>query len=638
MRADLAGNTLLTARDVATAALTTSPQGFYDSTSQTDQTDLYRFSLSSQSKLQLNLSQMTGDSDLQVLDRTGKQLYSSNQSSKLEDTLTVDLAAGEYFINVANFSGDSDYYLQIANASTPPPIVVPDPIVPIVPIAPVAPPVPATAIDPKFSAKPLSGQLPIDALINTEGSYWDSRASGGVITYSFYQASSGPYYGTEQVSELNAAIKASVREIFKNLETYIDQKFVEVADTANNYGVIRYMFSNGGGGANADYYAYSYYPWSQAIGSDVHLNPIWDARSYASFSNGAGSNGYTTLIHETLHALGLKHPGNYDALSDQNEGPFLDPQQDNKANTVLSYNRTGTAAITPLTYDIRALQYLYGAKATAATDTTYQFTTPMFYTQGGQSFGNPAQGIYQSLWDSGGIDTIDLSGSRDINYHIDLRDSGLVTSQLALTSSIYTDIVTNQGFAAPQYGTSLSAGTVIENVISSAGNDRIIANSATNRFSGYSGAFGNDQLENTNGADLLDLSGNQRSQLRLANNAGDLTIDWGTGKSIRVTGYFGTSAAMKILIEGQYFAATASGTWQISAAPAANDRVVVWPMEDAIVPAAESIVKPTVAVAPIGDQAKLPTPPQRCHCQSCQPPQGLNLLGRSALADLVGQA
>jgi Peptidase M10 serralysin C terminal len=251
-------------------------------------------------------------------------------------------------------------------------------------------------------------------------------------------------------------------------------------------------------------------------------------------------------------------------LSDHNEGPFLDPQQDNKSNSVLSYNRTGTASITPLTYDIRALQYLYGAKANAATNTTYQFTAPMYYTQGGQGFGNATQGIYQSLWDTGGIDTIDLSGSRNVNYHIDLRDSGLITSQTALTSGTYTDIVTNQSFAAPQYGTAIAMGTVIEHVISSVGNDRIIANSAANQFSGYSGAFGHDQLDNTNSADLLDLSGNQRSQLRLTNNVGDLVIDWGTGKSIRVTGYFGASAAMPILIEGQMYQATALGAWQVA--------------------------------------------------------------------------
>jgi Peptidase M10 serralysin C terminal len=413
---------------------------------------------------------------------------------------------------------------------------------------------------------PPSGQLTIDALLNPYGQYWDTSVSHGAITYSFYSANSGPYYGTEQVSEVNAAIKASVREILKNLETYINQRFVEVADTATSNGVMRYMFSNGGGGSNADFYAYSYYPHTEAIGSDVHLNPTWDAKSYASFSNGAGSNGYTTLIHETLHALGLKHPGDYDAMSHSTDGPFLDPSQDHKSNTVMSYNHVGTAAITPLNYDIRALQYLYGAKANAASNSTYQFTAPMHYQLDGQAFGNPAQAVNQSIWDGGGMDTIDLSGSTGFNYHIDLRDGGLITTQTALIGGNYTDRSTGQGFIAPLYGTWLGFGTVIENVVSSNGNDRIIANDAQNIFSGFdTGHFGDDVLENTNGFDRLDLSGNQRGQLRLTNNAGDLVIDWSSGDSIKVKNYFapGNAAAMQILIEGQAFIVTATGTWQV---------------------------------------------------------------------------
>jgi hypothetical protein len=565
MRADLAGNTLLTAFDVGSAVLAT-PQGFYDSTNSTDQNDLYRISLSRQSQLSLQLSQMTGDSDLQVLDQTGHQIYGSNQISRLEESLTVELAAGVYYINVANFEGASDYYLQMFNASTPPPIVVPfnpDPIV----VTPPAPPVaPIAALNPQVNVLPPSGDLAIDALINPYGQYWDSRVSDGVITYSFYGANSGPYYGTEQVSELNAAIKTSVREILKNLETYIDQRFVEVADTANSNGVIRYMFSNGGGGSNADFYAYSYYPHIAAIGSDVHLNPIWDTRPEANFSSGAGSNGYTTLIHETLHALGLKHPGDYDAISHGTDGPFLDPSQDHKSNTVMSYNHVGTASITPLSYDIRALQYLYGAKANAASNSTYQFTAPMNYRLDGQAFGNSHQAVNQSIWDVGGIDTIDLSGSTGFDYHVDLRNAGLVTTQTALNGGTYSDFSTKQSFFAPLYGTWLGFGSVIENVVSSSGNDRIIANDAQNIFSGFAAAsFGDDVLENTNGRDRLDLSGNQRSTLRLNNNAGDLVIDWRNGDSIKVKGYFtaGSAAVMQILIEGQALIATATGDWQV---------------------------------------------------------------------------
>ncbi len=565
MRADLAGNTLLTALDVGSAVLAT-PQGFYDSTNHTDQNDLYRISLSRQSRLSLKLSQMTGDSDLQVLDQTGHQIYGSNQVSRLEESLTVELTAGVYYINVANFEGASDYYLQMFNASTPPPIVVPSSPEPNVIPPPAKPLAPIAALNPQVNVLPQSGDLAIDALINPYGQYWDSSFSNGVITYSFYGANSGSYYGSEQVSELNAAIKASVREILKNLETYIDRRFVEVADTASSYGVIRYMFSDGGGESNADFYAYAYYPHIEAIGSDIHLNPVWDTQPSANFSSGAGSNGYTTLIHETLHALGLKHPGDYDAISHGTDGPFLDPSQDHKSNTVMSYNHVGTASITPLSYDIRALQYLYGAKANAASNSTYEFTAPMHYRLDGQTFGNPNRAVNQSVWDTGGIDTIDLSGSTGFNYHVDLRNGGLVTTQTALTGGTYTDVSTKQSFSAPLYGTWLGFGSVMENVVSSSGNDRIIANDAQNMFSGFAAqSFGDDVLENTNGIDRLDLTGNQRSALRLTNNAGDLMIDWRNGDSIQVKGYFaaGRATAMQILIEGQAFVATATGTWQI---------------------------------------------------------------------------
>lgn len=103
----------------------------------------------------------------------------------------------------------------------------------------------------KFST---TGNNDIDALLNPTGNYWNTSNNGGVITYSFYKNTSGSYYGEEIVSEVNNTIKSAVREILATLSTFINLSFVEVADTANSYGVIRYMFSNmDGTGA----YAYS---------------------------------------------------------------------------------------------------------------------------------------------------------------------------------------------------------------------------------------------------------------------------------------------------------------------------------------------------------------------------------------------
>lgn len=682
MRADLAGNTLLTARAVSTDFLQT-PQGFYDSTGSRDQVDLYRLSLASASSLSLQLGQLTGDSDLQVLDASGRQLYSSNRSSTQTETLTVTLEAGEYYVNVAYFHGDSDYYLEITGTPQTQAIVVP-PLAPLTPelpqLQPVAPTVPlqeptttepriipAQIVSPQVAAKSPTGQRAIDALINPDGYYWDTSQNGGVITYSFYGANSGRYYGNEQVAEVNDAIKTSVREIMQMLERYIDVRFVEVADTATSYGVVRYMYSNGGytNGTN-DFYAYSYYPWYAQIGGDVHLNATWDARDFASFSKGPGTDGYTTLIHETLHALGLKHPGNYDAVAGSGEGVFLDPSEDHKSNTVMSYNSLGIASVTPLNYDVRALQYLYGTRNQAAESSVYQFTAAMHYTYAGQSFGDPFGAVNQTIWDTGGIDTIDLSGSDVYDYYVDLRDGGRVTTQTMATSGSYRHEVTGERFQAPRYATNFAFGTVMEQVVSSGGKDRIIANQANNVFLGYgAGRFGDDVLENTNAGDVLDLLGNFQADLSLAVNQDNLVINWANGDSVTIVDYF-TGSQMRLLIEGQYFTVTANGNWVASVA---NEQIptraiapsFVSPAQTATSPAgtgqntgmaANNLVLPTTQLPVVvasdtvearpaaNDERRLPRP---CHCVLCRPivpqnestPVGFNLVGRSHLSAMI---
>jgi serralysin len=104
-----------------------------------------------------------------------------------------------------------------------------------------------------------------------------------------------------------------------------------------------------------------------------------------------GSYGWQTLIHELGHAMGLKHPGAYNAGGGTTPGPYLPKTLDNRSVSIMSYNNptqstvvtltgtstdtsyslsTSTAASTPSTYqvtDIAALQYLYGAKTTTQT-------------------------------------------------------------------------------------------------------------------------------------------------------------------------------------------------------------------------------------------------------------------------------
>ena len=367
-----------------------------------------------------------------------------------------------------------------------------------------------------------SGDYRIDALLS--GTNWVDST----ITYSFFETGSS-YYGSETVSEVAEVTKANIRYILETIyEPLLNVNFVEVADSTSSYGTLRYMLSNGPS------YAYAYYPSSDPLGGDVHLQTLYDyAGETNGFRNPAGYHGYMTLIHETGHALGLKHPGDY--FNGGEPGPYLPYAEDNITNTVMSYNFAGNSSAMLMPYDILALQYLYGNKGTNSSNTTYTFTNVHQYADGTYNRG-AANPMKLTISDRGGTDTINLSAlAADASgYYIDLSSGGLLTTQSAFNASSYYAYNTSYGpYYTSTYGTRIDYGTLIENLTATSSNDYINGNQANNNIS--AGA-GNDSVDGGDGKDKIYL-GDGNDYLNISSLGND-TFYGGNGNDY-IWGYTG---------------------------------------------------------------------------------------------------
>lgn len=220
-----------------------------------------------------------------------------------------------------------------------------------------------------------------------------------------------------------------------------------------------------------------------------------------------GGYGFITLIHEIGHGLGLAHPHDTGGGSDIMQGvtsPFnsLGNSDLNQGIfTTMSYNdgwRTadhGTSGSvsygwqgTPMALDIAVLQDRYGANtSTNSGNTTY--VLPGLNTAGT---------FYQSIWDTGGTDTIVQTGN--VSAVIDLRPASL-KYELGGGGFVSYAIGIHGGFT-------IAAGVTIENARGGDQGDTLIGNSAHNALDG---GAGNDTLYGHEGNDVFDGAAEHRS-------------------------------------------------------------------------------------------------------------------------------
>lgn len=322
----------------------------------------------------------------------------------------------------------------------------------------------------------------VSALLPPDWPHWGSSGTvlydttlgqAATVTYGFLTSSAG-------LSADNAAGFARTSETQK---TYIRQALTAWSSVANiaftetsaaSSASLRFG-TNRQNGVSA---GYAYYPSTFSTGGLVlianddsnNTNPV------------SGSYGYLTLIHEIGHAIGLKHPGNYNAGDNFTaDGPFLPSGEDYYSYSIMSYNADDAlpssgyqtqAAI----YDIAAVQYLYGANTAAAPGNDTYTLTPSTYI---------------TIWDPNGTNTLDASAQTGAAV-IDMNGGGRST-----------------------VGGTLVAGVAYNSLIQAArtgsGSDLIYANGL------------GDTIDGGGGTDTVVFSG-ASSAYTLNNQAGTITV------------------------------------------------------------------------------------------------------------------
>ena len=308
-------------------------------------------------------------------------------------------------------------------------------------------------------------------------------------------------------------------------------------------------------------------PQVRDIGGDV-----WVALNTASnFQLDEGGYGMNTLVHEIGHGFGMLHPGNYNASPgvSLSYSAHAEYYQDTRSYSILSYwnprdigardfdwTRMNIAyGATPMVHDILAMQLKYGAEMNTRTgDTVYGFNS----TADRDAFDfvkTPAP--MMTIWDAGGIDTLDASGYKT-NQVINLTPGSLssiggivaedfptfaeVNANRAAAGMAATSLTTynanrNAFFTNPDFygritdNVGIAYGATIENAVGGSGHDSMIGNTADNVLTGNGGndliaaGAGNDTLNGGTGND--EMLGGLGNDLFFVDAAGDTVLELG---------------------------------------------------------------------------------------------------------------
>jgi len=336
------------------------------------------------------------------------------------------------------------------------------------------------------------------AQISRDNRKWDGGELGtaGDVTYSFLSNSQAGGGYRQLTAEQMASTKKAMDIISSVANITFNPADGGSGNNISDQGEIRFQGYDGGGG---------WASWSYRGGGAT--------AEITSSTVALGSASLSLALHEIGHAIALSHPGDYNGggFSYENDAEFY---QDSEQYTVMSYwsgEKTGAVLGRFVTdengqsvyiggatglglYDIAALQRVYGAnQSTYNADTTYGFNSNT--GDDGWTLTGKTDWIQAAIWDTGGNDTIDMSGYSE-DAELDLREESFSST------------------GGLKYNLSIARGAVIENAIGGAGDDTIRGNAVANELIGgggndtLRGDGGDDRLVGGDGSDTAIFSGN----------------------------------------------------------------------------------------------------------------------------------